>query len=315
MMNNHLTHTPMIFKDKCIAWCHLIRLDKPIGIELLLYPTLWSLFLASANYGKLPSLKLVVIFGLGAIFMRSAGCAINDFADRKVDGQVARTKNRPLADGRLAPKTAVVTFIALALLSACLLLFLPVQVFYWSLIAVILAFIYPFMKRYTHLPQVVLAAAFGWAVPMAFVAVNSQMGQIGVGMTGWLMFIGYMCWTVAYDTQYALCDKNDDIKIGVKSTAILFEKLFGKYDTHAILVLQLIFMLIMGLLIIDLTKGSKLLMFNAFFTVPLISLFAHQWRLIETKERLNGFKAFLHNAVVGRYLFLMIVGICVVLYR
>lgn len=309
MMKNHFTNTPMSAKDKFIAWCHLIRLDKPIGIELLLYPTLWSLFLASANYGKLPSLKLVVIFGLGAIFMRSAGCAINDFADRKVDGQVARTKNRPLADGRLAPKTAVLTFVGLCLLSACLLLFLPVQVFYWSLIAVILAFIYPFMKRYTHLPQVVLASAFGWAVPMAFVAVGSQMQNsiIGkVGMTGWLTFVAYMCWTVAYDTMYALCDKDDDIKIGVKSTAILFEKVFGDNDVHFIMALQAIFLLIMAYLLSNFLTPYLLVWF-----LPLIAMMSYQYRLIKSRERLNCFKAFRHNAVVGRYMAGLVIGACV----
>ena len=158
-------------QDKLVAWIQLTRFDKPIGIELLLYPTLWSLFLASMTKNQLPAVKFVVIFALGAILMRASGCAINDFADRKVDGKVERTKSRPLADGRLSAKTAVATFCGLSLLSASLLLFLPVQVFYWSLVAVFLAFIYPFMKRYTHLPQVVLAAAFGWAVPMAYVCI------------------------------------------------------------------------------------------------------------------------------------------------
>lgn len=309
-MKNHLTHAPMTAKEKLIAWCELIRLDKPVGTELLLYPTLWALFLASGQYGKLPSLKLVVIFSLGAFLMRSAGCAINDFADRKVDGQVKRTKGRPLADGRLKAKTAVLTFVGLSLLSACLLLFLPIQTFYWSLIALILAFIYPFMKRYTHLPQVVLAAAFGWAVPMAFVAVNSQMGGMNmgvgqVGITGWLTFIAYMCWTVAYDTQYAMCDKDDDIKIGVKSTAILFEKWFGKNDVHFIMVLQGLFLAIMMFLLNDLLN-----LYLAICLLPFILMMNYQYRLIKTRERLNCFKAFRHNAIVGRAMFVLIALSC-----
>ncbi|MDO4427596.1 MAG: 4-hydroxybenzoate octaprenyltransferase [Moraxella sp.] len=309
-MKNHLTHTPMTAKEKFIAWCELIRLDKPVGTELLLYPTLWALFLASAEYGKLPSLKLIIIFALGAFLMRSAGCAINDFADRKVDRRVKRTKGRPLADGRLKAKTAVLTFVGLALLSACLLLFLPIQVFYWSLIALMLAFIYPFMKRYTHLPQVVLAAAFGFSVPMAFVAVNSEMGQHSmgfgeVGITGWLTFVAYMCWTVAYDTQYAMCDKDDDIKIGVKSTAILFEKLFGKNDVHFIMALQGLFLAIMMFLLNDFLKVYLSTCF-----LPLILMMNYQYRLIKTRERLNCFKAFKHNAWVGRYMAMVVILAC-----
>lgn len=306
-MKNHLTHTPMTAKEKFTAWCELIRLDKPVGTELLLYPTLWALFLAAAEYGKLPSLKLIVIFSLGAFLMRSAGCAINDFADRKVDGQVKRTKGRPLADGRLKAKTAVMTFVGLALLSACLLFFLPIQVFYWSLVAVVLAFIYPFMKRHTHLPQVVLAAAFGFSVPMAFVAVNSEMGGMSdgigqVGLTGWLTFIAYMCWTVAYDTQYAMCDRDDDVKIGVKSTAVLFGKIFGKHEIWAIAALQTTFAVLMIYL---LKQADHLyhLMLAAFFAFA----FYVQFKLLQTGERLNYFLAFRQNAIVGRVLFGVIV--------
>ncbi|STY99892.1 4-hydroxybenzoate octaprenyltransferase [Moraxella lacunata] len=297
-----MTATTYTFKDKLIAWLQLTRFDKPVGTELLLYPTLWALFLASASYGRLPSVAHIVIFTLGAVLMRASGCAINDFADRKVDGQVKRTKNRPLADGRLSAKTAVLTFVGLSGLSACLLFFLPVQVFYWSLGAVFLAFIYPFMKRYTHLPQVVLAMAFGWAVPMAFVAVRSEQGQSGVGLTGWLVFVAYLCWTVAYDTMYAMCDKDDDVKIGVKSTAILFEKWFGDKDIYFIMALNGVFLVIMIALV------------HRFFgvwsacglAVGLAGLFAMQYDKIKTRERLNCFTAFRQNAWVGRYVFLYV---------
>ncbi|MFL1731570.1 4-hydroxybenzoate octaprenyltransferase [Moraxella oculi] len=287
-----------MFSNKLIAWLQLTRFDKPIGTELLLYPTLWALFLASAAYGRLPSAKLMVIFTLGAIFMRAAGCAINDFADRKVDGLVKRTKNRPLANGRLHASTAVWTFLGLSLLSACLLFFLPIAVFYWSLGAVCLAFIYPFMKRHTHLPQVVLAAAFGFSVPMAFVAVNSSFGDVSaVGLTGWLVFIAYMCWTVAYDTQYAMCDKDDDVNVGVKSTAILFAQLFGRRDVLVVPLLQFIFVGIMAYLLYELIG----VYFLPLFLVPLIWMICHQYRLCATHERLNCFKAFRHNAWVGRF--------------
>ena len=162
-----MTTHMLTFKDKLEAYIHLTRFDKPVGIELVFWSTLWAVFLAAHEYGQLPPWHVVVIFALGATLMRAAGCAINDFADRKVDGHVARTKGRPLADGRLSSKEAVWTFLILSWISASLLVFLPLDVFIWSFGAVSLAFIYPFMKRFTHLPQVFLAAAFGWAIPMA----------------------------------------------------------------------------------------------------------------------------------------------------
>lgn len=298
-----MTATTYTFKDKLIAWLQLTRFDKPVGTELLLYPTLWALFLANVGVGRLPSMAHIVIFTLGAVLMRASGCAINDFADRKVDGQVKRTKNRPLADGRLSARTAVFTFVGLSGLSACLLFFLPIQVFYWSLVAVFLAFIYPFMKRYTHLPQVVLAMAFGWAVPMAYVA------SIGtVDKWGWLVFAAYMCWTVAYDTMYAMCDKDDDVKIGVKSTAILFEKWFGDKDIYFIMALNGVFLVIMTALVYR--------FFGAWsacgLAVGLVGLFAMQYNKIKTRERLNCFTAFRQNAWVGRYVFLYVAVLAVV---
>lgn len=284
------------FKDKFIAWLHLTRFDKPIGTELLLYPTLWALFLANVGFGRLPSVAHVVIFAMGAVLMRASGCAINDFADRKVDGQVKRTKSRPLADGRLSAKTAVLTFVGLSLLAASLLVFLPVQVFYWSLIAVVLAFIYPFMKRYTHLPQVVLAMAFGWAVPMAYVA---TIGKVDVW--GWLVFGAYMCWTVAYDTQYAMCDRDDDIRIGVKSTAILF----GRLDVVIIMMLQACFVGMMAVVLWHYFNGWAVL-----GILPVVAMVIHQYHLIKHKERLSCFSAFRQNAWVGRYMLLLVVGCC-----
>lgn len=286
------------FQKKLIAWIQLTRFDKPIGIELLLYPTVWSLFLASMTQGQLPQIKYVIIFALGAVLMRASGCAINDFADRKVDGQVQRTKSRPLADGRLSAKTAVLTFCGLSLLAASLLLFLPVQVFYWALVAVFLAFIYPFMKRYTHLPQVVLAAAFGWAVPMAYVCV---LGYVDIW--GWLVFAAYMCWTVAYDTQYAMCDRNDDIKIGVKSTAILF----GRFDVAIVMLLQSVFTVLMTAILYHYFVATKVGVIPVYGMFVIASMMVWQYRQIKYRERLACFGAFLANAWVGRFLFLVIV--------
>lgn len=284
----------MSLQEKCVAWLQLIRFDKPVGTELLLYPTLWAVILAFVGISRVPDVKIVLIFALGAVLMRAAGCAINDFADRKVDGKVKRTLGRPLADGRLAAKTAVYTFVALSLLAACLLVFLPVAVFYWALVAVFLAFVYPFVKRFSNLPQLVLAAAFGWAIPMAYVAVQGHTDA-----NTWLLFIAYMCWTVAYDTAYAMCDRDDDEKIGVKSTAILF----GRHDVLIIVLLNTAFVVLMTVVFWRYFAGiiSKLQLL--WLMVPLMLMFFGQYRLIATRERLACFRAFRQNAWVGRYIF------------
>ncbi|WP_367105666.1 4-hydroxybenzoate octaprenyltransferase [uncultured Psychrobacter sp.] len=299
---------PLSFKDKLYAYMQLTRFDKPVGIELLLWPTLWGVMLAAMGQAQqqgvsagLPSLKVFVLFALGAILMRAAGCAINDFADRKVDGHVSRTKGRPLADGRLTGKEAVITFVVLVALSASLLLFLPIQVFYWSLGAVVLAFIYPFMKRFTHLPQVFLAAAFGWAIPMAYVAV-----QGAPDVWGWLLFIAYMCWTVAYDTQYAMADRDDDLKIGVKSTAILF----GRYDVVIISILQTLFLIIMGVVLWHYFAPTSLSIVPVFGLALVAMMFAKQNSACGSRQALACFQAFLANIWVGRYVFALVALSC-----
>lgn len=296
-------------KDKWFAYIQLTRFDKPVGIELLLWPTLWGVMLAAMGQAQhmgasagLPSLKVFVIFALGAILMRAAGCAINDFADRKVDGHVSRTKGRPLADGRLSGKEAVGAFLVLVTLSASLLLFLPIQVFYWSLGAVILAFIYPFMKRYTHLPQVFLAAAFGWAIPMAYVAI-----QGAPDIWCWLLFAAYMCWTVAYDTQYAMADREDDLKIGVKSTAILF----GRYDVVIVSVLQTLFMILMGVVMWHYFTPTSIGITPVFGLGLVAMMFAKQNAACATYDAKACFKAFLANIWVGRYVFGLIAASCI----
>lgn len=301
------------FKDKLHAYMQLTRFDKPVGIELLLWPTLWGVLLAAMSQAQqqgsstgvtagLPSLKVFIIFALGAILMRAAGCAINDFADRKVDGFVTRTKGRPLADGRLSGKEAIAAFLVLVALSASLLFFLPVQVFYWSLGAVVLAFIYPFMKRFTQLPQLFLAAAFGWAIPMAYVAI---VGAPDIWC--WLLFLAYMCWTVAYDTQYAMADREDDLKIGIKSTAILF----GRYDVVIISLLQTLFLLLMGIVLWHYFSVTRLGFIPVFGLALVAMMFAKQNSACASRQAAACFQAFLANIWVGRYLFLLIAASCI----
>ncbi|MFT5119685.1 MAG: 4-hydroxybenzoate polyprenyltransferase [Psychrobacter glaciei] len=303
------THSALSFKEKLYAYMQLTRFDKPVGIELLLWPTLWGVLLAAMGQAQqngatagLPSLKIFLLFALGAIFMRAAGCAINDFADRKVDGHVTRTKGRPLADGRLSAKEAIAAFLVLVLLSASLLFFLPVEVFYWSLGAIILAFIYPFMKRFTHLPQVFLAAAFGWAIPMAYVAV-----QGAPDIWCWLLFTAYMCWTVAYDTQYAMADREDDLQIGVKSTAILF----GRYDVIIISILQMLFLLIMGAVMWHYFAPTTLGITPVFGLALVAMMFSKQNSACASRNALACFQAFLANIWVGRYVFALIAIACI----
>ncbi|WP_201592225.1 4-hydroxybenzoate octaprenyltransferase [Psychrobacter sp. Pi2-51] len=303
------THSALSFKEKLYAYMQLTRFDKPVGIELLLWPTLWGVLLAAMGQAQqngatagLPNLKIFLLFALGAIFMRAAGCAINDFADRKVDGHVTRTKGRPLADGRLSGKEAIAAFFVLVLLSTSLLFFLPVEVFYWSLGAIILAFIYPFMKRFTHLPQVFLAAAFGWAIPMAYVAV-----QGAPDIWCWLLFIAYMCWTVAYDTQYAMADREDDLQIGVKSTAILF----GRYDVIIISILQMLFLLIMGAVMWHYFAPTTLGITPVFGLALVAMMFSKQNSACASRNALACFQAFLANIWVGRYVFALIAIACI----
>lgn len=213
----------------------LMRLDRPIGIWLLLWPTLWAVWIAGDGH---PSWRIVLVFTLGVVLMRSAGCVINDYADRDFDGQVSRTAGRPLATGRVRPFEALWLFAALVALSASLLFFLNATTFWWSFGALALATVYPFMKRYTYLPQVVLGAAFSWAIPMAFTAQGKTPDALC-----WLLYASNLAWTVAYDTQYAMADRDDDLKAGIKSTAILF----GELDRGIILALQLLFLVGMAL--------------------------------------------------------------------
>ncbi|MDE1189991.1 MAG: 4-hydroxybenzoate octaprenyltransferase [Pantoea sp.] len=274
--------------NKLQAYSRLMRIDKPIGTLLLLWPTLWALWLSGM---AIPPLSVLLVFVLGVIVMRAAGCVINDYADRKVDGHVKRTAARPLASGLVSEKEAKVLFVGLALLAFVLVLTMNLMTILLSVVGLALAWVYPFMKRYTHLPQVVLGAAFGWAIPMGWAAVSESLPLVC-----WLVFIANLCWTVAYDTQYAMVDRDDDLKIGVKSTAILF----GRYDKLIIGLLQLA---TLGLMVV---VGLLLNLNGAFYWSLLLAagLFVHQQKLIARRERDPCFQAFLNNNYVGLVLFI-----------
>ncbi|MBP2169315.1 4-hydroxybenzoate polyprenyltransferase [Erwinia toletana] len=273
------------------AYCRLMRIDKPIGSLLLLWPTLWALWLAGR---ALPPLNVLLVFVLGVLFMRAAGCVINDYADRNIDGHVKRTESRPLPSGAISEKEAKLLFIALVLVSFALVLTMNAMTIWLSFAGLALAWIYPFMKRYTHLPQVVLGAAFGWAIPMAWAAVSES-----VPLTCWLLFFANICWTVAYDTQYAMVDRDDDLKIGVKSTAILF----GRFDKLIIGLLQLVSLLLLAAI------GLLMALNWAFWAAMVLAagLFIYQQKLIAARERDACFKAFLNNNYVGLVLFIGVV--------
>lgn len=271
-----------------------MRLDKPIGSFLLLWPTLWALFLASKG---MPDLKILIIFILGVVFMRSAGCVINDYADRHIDGKVKRTSQRPLATGAVSEKEAKILFVLLILLSFFLVLQLNLYAIVLSVAAAVLAFIYPFMKRYTHLPQLFLGAAFGWSIPMAYGATAASLP-----LSCWLLFLANLAWTIAYDTQYAMVDRDDDLRIGVKSTAILF----AEYDNKIIALLQIATLAILVYL------GVEQQLSNGYFIglLPALACFIYQCRLTKRRTREECFKAFLNNNYVGMWIFIAIlVGI------
>lgn len=274
--------------SKWQAYSRLMRIDKPIGTLLLLWPTLWALWLSGM---AIPPLSVLVVFVLGVFVMRAAGCVINDYADRNVDGHVKRTAARPLASGAVTEKEAKLLFAGLGLLAFLLVLTMNRMTILLSFGGLALAWVYPFMKRYTHLPQVVLGAAFGWAIPMGWAAVSESLPFVC-----WLVFLANICWTVAYDTQYAMVDRDDDLKIGVKSTAILF----GRYDKLIIGLLQLAALCLMALV------GILLHLNGAFYWSLLLAggLFVHQQKLIAGRERELCFQAFLNNNYVGLVLFI-----------
>lgn len=277
---------------KLYQYAILMRLNRPIGILLLLWPTLWALWIAGQGD---PDILVTTVFILGVILMRSAGCVINDYADRNIDPHVKRTRERPLAAKRVTPKEALILFAILCLVAFSLVLLMNALTIGLSVIAALLAATYPFMKRYTHLPQVFLGAAFGFSIPMAFAA---QTGEIP--LIAWLLFIINLLWTVAYDTLYAIVDRDDDLLIGVKSTAILF----GKADKLIIASLQ--FIAILLLIYLGQLISASYLYYIGIFIAAMLVIY-QQW-LIKDRESAKCFQAFLNNNWFGAAVFVGIVG-------
>jgi 4-hydroxybenzoate polyprenyltransferase len=274
-------------KKRLPAFLRLMRFDKPIGTLLLLWPTLWALLLAADG---MPDWDILVIFVLGVVFMRAAGCVINDYADRHIDGYVQRTKLRPIPAGLISPKEALISFAALCALSLILVLMTNTLTVKLSFIGLALASLYPFMKRYTHMPQVILGAAFAWSIPMAFAA---QTGEVPT--TTWALYIGVVMWTVAYDTFYAMVDREDDLKIGVKSTAILF----GDMDIQMTSTLQILTIIALIMTGVNFDRGGY---YYAGIVVAGL-LFIYQQSLIRNRDKELCFKAFLNNNLVGAAVF------------
>ncbi|MEO7072004.1 MAG: 4-hydroxybenzoate octaprenyltransferase [Rhodanobacter sp.] len=285
---------PARAREKALDYLVLTRMDRPIGALLLLWPTWWALWLAA---GDLPPWKPLLIFTVGVFSMRAAGCAINDYADRKLDPQVQRTAGRPLASGRVTPREALAVCVVLLVFSFALVLFTNRLTIMLSFVGAGLAALYPFSKRYTNLPQVVLGAAFGWSIPMAFAAVLGTVPALG-----WLLFIGNILWSVVYDTEYAMVDRDEDRKAGAKSTALLF----GDADRPILAVLMGTFVLAMALI------GQRAALAWPYWLSLAVTagLFGYQQWLIRKRERNACLAAFRHNNWVGLTLW---VGIAVAL--
>lgn len=292
-MTNRVAHGPLLpgLIQQMRHYARLMRLDKPVGIWLLLWPTLWALWLAGDGY---PDAGLFVIFMLGVIVMRSAGCVLNDFADRKIDPYVERTRQRPIASGAVTPMEALLLFVALSLIAIGLATMLnrPAQLL--AVVAAGLTLVYPFIKRFVSIPQFFLGAAFGWAVPMAFAAQTGQPTQLG-----WLVFGIALIWAVIYDTFYAMVDRADDEKIGVKSTAILFADL----DLFVIGGLQVL--MLVALVFVGNMAGLGLWFYLSLGVAALLMLY-HQW-LARDRDAEGCFAAFLHNHYIGMVVFVGIV--------
>ncbi len=275
------------YKQKLQTYAQLMRIDKPIGTLLLLWPTLWALWIAAQG---VPDLDVLLVFIAGVFLMRSAGCVINDFADRHIDGFVERTRNRPLPAGRASKFEALLLFLLLASCAFLLVLTQNSLTIQLSFIGLVLAFAYPFIKRVSHLPQLVLGLAFSWSIPMAYAAQANRLSAVV-----WLLFVINILWTIAYDTLYAMVDRDDDLKIGVKSTAVLF----AEYDKLIIALLQLSCLLLLVLL-------GWLEALNGIYFAGLLLvlvLFIRQQVQIRKREKKACFKAFLDNNYVGLVIF------------
>lgn len=282
-----ITITKDLLLDRALQYSLLARLNKPIGIFILLWPTLWALWVAGKGS---PNTLVLFVFTLGVVLMRSAGCVINDYADRDFDPHVERTKLRPIAAGKVTSKEALAVFAVLSLCAFGLVLLLNRYTILLSFVGAFLAASYPFMKRYTHLPQAYLGIAFGWAVPMAFAAQQNTIPNVA-----WVLYLAVMLWALVYDTMYAMVDKEDDLKIGVKSTAILF----GDYDRHVMAILQIVIMLL-------LIATGLMQQMGVFYFLGLTiasGFFVYQQKLIFNRDKALCFKAFLNNNWFGAAVF------------
>ena len=278
--------------ERLVQYALLARMHQPIGSLLLLWPTLWALWIAAAGE---PDPAVVLVFVAGVFVMRSAGCVMNDFADRRIDPHVQRTRNRPIASGTVSPREALVVFAALCLVGLALVLTLNRLALLYSFAAVALAATYPFMKRWTYLPQVYLGVAFGWGIPMAFAALANE-----VPLLAWLLLTGVVAWAVAYDTMYAMVDREDDVRVGVKSSAILF----GDADRFFVGVSQVAVLAVLVL-------AGRQAGLGAFYTIATATgaaLFLYQQYLIRNREPAACFEAFLNNNWVGAIVFAGIVA-------
>jgi len=273
----------MMIAERLMDYARLMRLHRPIGILLLLWPTLWALWIA--GQGR-PDLRVLAVFVLGVVLMRSAGCVINDYADRDFDPHVERTRDRPIAAGRVSPREALVLFAALCLIAFALVLTLNRLTILLSFAGAFLAATYPFVKRFTHLPQFYLGAAFGWGIPMAFAAQTS-----GIPPVGWTLFAANVCWAVAYDTAYAMVDRDDDHKVGVKSTAILF----GRHDRAMVFLFHVVTLSLLA-------YSGALAGLGLRYYAGLVAAFGfvlYQQHLMRDRTRDGCFRAFLNNNWFG----------------
>ncbi len=274
--------------NKLALYARLMRIDKPIGTLLLLWPTLWGLWIASNGH---PHPAVLLVFVLGTVLMRSAGCVVNDYADRDFDPHVERTRERPLASGKVTKKEALILAAALALTAFVLVLSLNRLTILLSFAALFLAASYPFTKRFFAIPQAYLGIAFGFGIPMAFAAETGSVPTVA-----WIILAANLFWTVAYDTEYALVDREDDIRIGIRTSALTF----GRYDVFAVMLCYTIMLAILAFVGIELQRG-------AFYYAGLLAAFfimLYHYTLIRNRDRMRCFRAFLHNNWVGGAIFL-----------
>lgn len=285
-MQNNLSITERLY-DRAYQYWHLMRFDRPIGIFLLLWPAMWALWIAGKGQ---PDPLIIAVIVSGVVVMRGAGCVINDYADRKFDPLVSRTRQRPIAAGRVTANEALILFGLLVASAFALVFLLNWMTIMLSFVGAILATSYPFMKRYTYFPQVYLGLAFGWAVPMVFAAQTESVPK-----TAWLLYIATILWAMAYDTMYAMVDRDDDLKIGVKSTAILF----GDLDRMFVGIIQVLVVLTL------IAVGNQEAMGWAYFMALFVAVgFAvYQQILISDRSKEGCFKAFLNNSWFGAVIF------------